>query len=120
MNGVNRRRYRNDVRLPLILFLFVVGGLVGGRWMREMRINHELQRLAVEERRLTHEIGELNRDITDLNGRFSSLTTRDAVKQSLAERGITMSPIKGANVVVLDGSTLSLKTNPPTTNGGGR
>jgi len=118
MNRGNRRRYRNDIRLPLILFIFVVGGLVSGRWTKEMKINHEIQRLAVEERRLTHEIGELNRDITDLNGRFSSLTTRDAVKQALAERGITMTPIKGANVVVLDGSTMGLNTNQ--TKGGSR
>jgi len=118
MKQGNRKRYRNDIRLPLILFLFVVGGLVGGRWMKEMRINHEIQRLSMAERKLTHDIGELNRDITDLNGRFSSLTTRDAVKQSLAERGITMTPIKGANVVVLDGSTLGLNTNQP--NGGSR
>ncbi len=111
MNRGNRKRYRNDIRLPLILFVFLVGGLVGGRWTKEMRLNHEIQRLAVEERRLSHDISELQRDITDLNGRFSSLTTRDAVKQSLAERGITMTPIKGANVIVVDGSTMGLNMN---------
>jgi hypothetical protein len=110
MSNANRRRYRNDVRLPLILFLFVVGGLVSGRWMLEMRVHHESQRLAVEERNLQHQISELNRDITDLGGRLSSLTTRDAVKQALTERGISMTPIKGANIIILDGSSLGLNT----------
>lgn len=111
MNGKNRRRYRNDVRLPLILFLFLVGGLVGGRWMKEMRINHEIQRLAVEEHKLNHEIHELNRDITDLKGRFSGLITRDAVKAALGSKGISMTPIRGANIIVLDGATVGLNTS---------
>lgn len=118
MNGRNRKRYRNDVRVPLILFLFLVGGLVGGRWMREMRVNHEIQRLSVEERKLSHEINELNRDITDLQGRFSGLITRDAVKESLGRQGISMTPIRGANIIVLDGSTVGL--NATTVKGGQR
>jgi hypothetical protein len=55
-----------------------------------MRLNHEAYKLGLEERKLTEANTQLQRDITDLRGRFSDLTARDAVQQTLEERNIAM------------------------------
>ncbi len=108
--GGNRRRERNSFRLPLILLIVIAGGLVGTRWMKEMRINHELHRLATEQRQVEYQISELKRDIKDLEGRFSAMVTRDAVQKTLAERGIVMRKIQPDSVIALEAVKVGMNT----------
>ncbi len=89
----NRKQYHNTVRLPIILFLIVVGGLVGTRWMNEVRTQHLAQRLSSEARKLEHEALELRGHIKDLQGRASELLTRDAVNAALQAAGKPMQRI---------------------------
>lgn len=108
----NRRKQRNDLRLPVILFFVIVGSLVGGRWMREMRVNHEIHRLSAEAHKSDLQITELRRDIKDLQGRFSALITRDAALQMLSERGVTMQKIQSSSVITLDVSNVGMNVSP--------
>lgn len=102
MRTRNRHRYRNSVRLPVILFFVIVGALVGTRWVKEVRAQHLVLSLGSQVRDLDHSITTLRRDIKDLNSRYSALITEDALKQRLKERGITMPDIATNTIISLD------------------
>ena len=106
MRPRNRNRYRNSVRLPVILFFVIVGALVGTRWVKEIGARHAALRLSSEVRDLDHSITTLRRDIKDLTSRYSALTTEDALKEQLAKRHIAMPDI-ATNTII------SLETEPP-------
>ena len=107
MRPRNRNRYRNSVRLPVILFFVIVGALVGTRWVKEVRAQHTTLRLSSEVRDLDHSITTLRRDIKDLNSRYSALITEDVLKDRLKQRHISMPDI-ATNTII------SLETDPPT------
>lgn len=109
----NQRRTGSGFRLPLMLGLILVGALVGGRWMREMQVNHDVHRLASDERRLEGEIQELRRDITDLKGRFSALITRDSVLEMLEKRGVEMKKIHPSSVISIQSPVAVVTTGKP-------
>ena len=94
----NRNRYRNSVRLPVILFFVIVGGLVGTRWVKEVRARHVALHLSTEVRELDHSLTTLRRDIQDLRSRYSALTTEDALTR--------------VDEVRVDGQTQSIQVQP--------
>ncbi len=94
-----RNRYRNSIRLPVILFVMIVGGLVGTRWIKEVRARHEVLRLSTEVRELDHSVTSLRRDIKDLTSRYSALTTDDQLKARLTKRHIEMRDIALGTIV---------------------
>lgn len=104
----NRLRYRNRIRLPVVLFLVIVGGLVGTRWIKEVRAHHLQNRLSTELRNLNHEVAELDRSIADLRGRQQSLLTEDALNEALAKRGLKMEKFDPASVIEIS----SIPTGP--------
>ena len=95
----NRLRYRNRIRLPVVLFLVIVGGLVGTRWIKEVRAHHLQNRLSTELRTLNHDITELDRTIADLKGRQQSLLTEDALNAALTKRGVKMEKFDQSTVI---------------------
>ena len=95
----NKKKDSDNMRLPLILLLVIVGGLVSARMMREMRANHAAHQLTVEERNLTQELQQLNRDITDLEGRFRGLINRGVMNKNLATLGVKMDDISDHQVI---------------------
>ena len=107
MRPRNRNRYRNSVRLPVILFFVIVGGLVGTRWVKEIRAQHVALRLSTDVRELEHSITTLRRDIKDLNSRYSALVTEDVLKARLKDRKLDMHDI-ATNTII------SLETDVPT------
>ncbi len=107
MRNRNRNRYRNSIRLPAILFIMIVGGLVGARWIKEIRARHETMRLSTEVRALDHDVTTLRRDIKDLTSRYSALITEDTLKTRLRERHIEMHDIATETII-------SLQSNAPT------
>lgn len=107
MKNRNRSRYRNSIRLPVILFFMVVGGLVGTRWIKEVRARHESLRLSTEVRELDHSVSGLRRDIKDLTSRYSALITEDALKAWMKNKHIEMHDI-ATNTII------SLETDAPT------
>ena len=107
MRPRNRNRYRNSVRLPVILFFVIVGGLVGTRWVKEIRAQHVTLRLSTDVRDLDHKITTLRRDIKDLNSRYSALITEDVLKARLKEKHVNMHDI-ATNTII------SLETDEPT------
>lgn len=112
----NRLRYRNRIRLPVVLFLVIVGGLVGTRWIKEVRAHHLQNRLSTELRNLNHEISELERNIADLRGRQQSLLTEDALNAALVKRGVKMEKFDPATVIEISASGTgpeSLAQNQP-------
>ena len=102
-----RNRYRNSIRLPVILFFMISGGLVGARWIKEIRARHESLRLSTEVRELDHEVTTLRRDIKDLTSRYSALITEDMLKARLKDKRIEMRDI-ATNTII------SLETDAPT------
>lgn len=98
----NRNRYRNSVRLPVILFFVIVGGLVGTRWVKEVRARHVALHLSTEVRELDHSLTTLRRDIQDLRSRYSALTTEDALTERLKARNLRMSDIAANGIISLD------------------
>lgn len=99
MKTGNRLRYRNSMRLPVVLFIVIVGGLVGTRWIKEVRAHHQENRLSMELRDLNHEITLLDRAIGDLNGRRQSLMTEDALNTALSKRGVKMNKFESGTVL---------------------
>lgn len=102
MRPRNRNRYRNSVRLPVILFFVIVGGLVGTRWVKEIRAQHEALRLSTVVRDLDHSITTLRRDIKDLNSRYSALITEDALKSRLKTSKLEMHDIATNTIISLE------------------
>lgn len=98
----NRNRYHNSVRIPVILFFLVTGGLIGARWIKEVRANNLQNRLQVELRQLTHDCVSLKRDIGDLEGRATALLTEDSLNKQLNELGITLEPDRAMPVIEID------------------
>ena len=90
MSRRNRSRYRNNIGLPVILFFVLGAGLVGARWVKEVRAHNLQNRLSVELRQLNHDCVQLRRDISDLEGRETSLLTEDSLHKELAKLGITL------------------------------
>jgi uncharacterized protein YlxW (UPF0749 family) len=101
-----RNRYRNSIRLPVILFFMIAGGLVGTRWIKEVRARHDTMRLSTEVRELDHAVTTLRRDIKDLTSRYSALITEDQLKARLVEKHLVMHDI-ATNTII------SLETEPP-------
>ena len=101
-----RNRYRNSIRLPVILFFVIVGSLVGARWFNEVRARHDSLRLSTEVRELDHAVTTLRRDIKDLTSRYSALITEDQIKARLQEKHIEMQDIATESII-------SLETTPP-------
>ena len=99
MNRRNRLRYRNNIRLPVILFILIVGSLVGLRWIKEVRSHHLENRLSSQLRTLNHEITILTSHISDLKGRRQALLTEDALTRAMAEQKLRMSDFDPATVI---------------------
>jgi hypothetical protein len=97
----NERKGANRMRLPLILGLVIVGALLGGRWMQEMRLNHDMYRLASQEQALLADIEELKNDKRDLDVRLKGLVTRDVVLEALGKQGITMGQIDPSQEITI-------------------
>ena len=95
----NRHRYRNSVRLPVILFFVIVGGLVGTRWIKEIKMHYLTHRLNTELRQVQHDIAEMESDINSLGGRHSELLTEDALEASVKAKGIVMEPFDPNTIV---------------------
>ncbi len=110
MRTGNRLRYRNSIRLPGVLFLVIVGGLVGTRWIKEVRAHHLENRLSSELRELNHEITLLDRTIGDLNGRRQSLVTEDALNAALEKRGVKMQKFDAAKVIEIPAGKTSAES----------
>lgn len=110
MRTSNRLRYRNRVRLPVVLFLVIVGGLVGTRWIKEVRAHHVQNRLSTELRALNLEITELERNIADLKGRQQSLLTEDALNAALARRGVKMDKFEAGTVIEISATPTGPET----------
>ena len=104
------KQYNNDVRLPIILFIIIVGGLVGTRWMYEVQVQHLAQRLDRESRQLERDNVELQGHLKDLEGRAFALLARDAVNTTLATKGITMQEIKKGEAILLRASPPAVPT----------
>ena len=107
MRPRNRHRYRNSVRLPVILFFVIVGGLVGTRWVKEIRAQHATMALSTQVRDLDRDIVTLRRDIKDLNSRYSALITEDVLMARLRDRKLDMHNIETNTII-------SLETDLPT------
>lgn len=99
MTRRNRLRYRNNIRLPIILFILIVGSLVGLRWIKEVRAHHLENRLSSQLRNINHEIATLSSHISDLKGRRQALLTEDALLKAMADRKLQMSPIDLSTVM---------------------
>ena len=99
MRTTNRLRYHNRIRLPVVLFIVIVGGLVGTRWINEVRAHHLENRLSTELRGLNHDITMLDRAIGDLKGRQQSLLTEDALNAALVKRGVKMEKFDPTTVI---------------------
>lgn len=99
MNRRNRLCYRNHIRLPVILFILIVGGLVGTRWIKEVRVHHQENRLSSQLRTVNHQIATLTSHISDLKGRRQALLTEDALRHSMAEHHIQMSGFDPSTVI---------------------
>jgi hypothetical protein len=98
--------YHNGVRLPIILFLVIVGGLIGTRWMNEVRVQHLAQRLDRESRQLERDAVEIRGHIKDLEGQAYALLNRDSVNATLATKGVSMKEIP-------KGGALTFRVLPP-------
>ncbi len=98
----NRNRYRNSIRLPVILFLVITGGLVGARWIREVKAHNLQNRLSVELRQLNHDCLSLRRDISDLEGRETALLTEDSLSKQLSKLGIKLDQHHATPVLEID------------------
>jgi hypothetical protein len=92
MSRRNTNRYRQSVRMPVILLLVITGGLVGARWIKEVRAHNLQNRLCVQLRQLDHDCVQLKRDIGDLEGRATALLTEDSLNKQLSKLGITLDP----------------------------
>ncbi|MBL9142735.1 MAG: hypothetical protein JNM99_03540 [Verrucomicrobiaceae bacterium] len=99
MTRRNRLRYRNNIRLPIILFILIVGSLVGLRWIKEVRAHHLENRLSSQLRNINHEIATLSSHISDLKGRRQALLTEDALLKAMADRKLKMDPIDLSTVM---------------------
>lgn len=100
----NRHRYRNSVRMPVILFFVIVGGLVGKRWIKEIEMHYLTHRLNTELRQVQHDIAEMESDINSLTGRQSELLTEDALEASVKANGIVMEPFDSNTIISVETS----------------
>lgn len=98
----NRHRYRNSIRLPVILFFVIVGGLVGTRWILEIKMHYLTHRLNTELRQVHHDIAEMESDINSLSGRQSELLTQDALEASMKAKGIVMTSFDPATIIPVE------------------
>jgi hypothetical protein len=104
MKARNRLRYRNNIRLPAILFIVIVGSLVGLRWIKEVRAHHLENRLSTQLRTMNREIATLSSHISDLKGRRQELLTEDALNRAIAERGLKVEPFDPVTVIHIGGT----------------
>jgi outer membrane murein-binding lipoprotein Lpp len=95
----NRHRYRNQVRLPVILFLLIAGGLIGARWIREVSVQAEQNKLSTRLRDLNHRAAILDQDINDLRGRETALVAEDVLIRRMAEGDMHMNRVDQSQVI---------------------
>ncbi len=103
----NRPRYRNPISLPLLLAVVITSSFVCARWVKEVHVMGQINRLSTQLRELTHSATLLDQDINDLRGREAALVSEDALGRSMAERGLELSGLASETIVHLgnDGST---------------
>lgn len=101
MKTRNRHRYRNRVRLPVILFFVIVGGLVGTRWVKEIQMHYLAHRLNTELRQVQHDIAEMESDINSLTGRRTELETQDVLEAGIARHGIEMKEFDPQTIITI-------------------
>ena len=98
----NRNRYRHSVQLSVILSLVVTGGLIGARWIKEVRAHNLQNRLCVRLRQLNHDCVQLKRDISDLEGRETAMLTEDSLTKQLNNLGIRFDSQRATPVMEID------------------
>lgn len=98
----NRNRYRLRLHLRMIVALVITGGLIGARWIKEVRAHNLQNRLCVQLRQLNHECVQLKRDISDLEGRETAMLTEDSLTKQLCKNGIKFEDQRATPIMEID------------------
>ncbi len=97
----NRPRYRNGVRLPVVVALLLVTAGLIGIGLSQVHHRNFTHALADEQREVEKEIRLLQQEISALDLRIESLLTRDKIQPRLSNARTLLRPITKERLIYL-------------------
>lgn len=99
---MNRKRYRNSMRLPLVAALVVATGFSVSVALSFVLSRNRLHSLSEQQRELEREIRLLDQEVKALDRRIDGLLTRDRVQPRLTGAGTMLQRIDTNRVIYLE------------------
>jgi hypothetical protein len=98
---MNHKRYRNSLRLPLVVALVAVTVFCVSIALSFVLSRNRIHALSEEQRQIEQEMRLLHQEITALDRRIDGLLTRDRVQSRLASAGTMLQKINNQHVIYL-------------------